>query len=570
MRRPFQTQSASWQSTTPLLLIAILGSALPLTASGGAYAQSKARIEAADPNLQGDGTMSPAARAALTRGPLPMSPAHVERKRAADQESEAAEAAGRMRRSGASPAEAGGEAAAAQAPAVVGSLSFAGQSNPNLSPSDSTGSIGPTRYIQTVNSSARIYNRSTGATIATGTLNQLAGLSSSVFTFDPQIMWDPTTSRFYYVMDAVFSSTSNKLAYGFSKTATPGSISSADWCHYTISYKSRFPDFPKLGDSRWFSIIGVNTFNSSDVFLGSDILAVSKPPSGTGCPSFSTFKFDSQTNIKDTSNQQTFTPVPANQVDTNNTGYVVALNGTLPSTSLWFYTVMRDATTGMPVFGPPQGLNVPSYDIPPAAMQPGKIKIDTSDARVTQAVQAVNPDRSGMQSFWMQHTVKHPTDPRSIVRWYEVNPAATPPVLLRSSTIGAGSAHAGTFFYNAAISPDRRKDGKTARFGDSFVITYNVSSRANNISPGIFAASSVSGAGVRFKSIKKGVGPYRDFTCTTSSEVCRWGDYSSAMPDPRPTTTGIGEVWITNQYSGVTSPSTGQANWRTWIAATKP
>jgi hypothetical protein len=143
-------------------------------------------------------------------------------------------------------------------------------------------------------------------------------------------------------------------------------------------------------------------------------------------------------------------------------------------------------------------------------------------------------------------------------------------VILRTSTIGAGSAHAGSFFYNASISPDRRKDGSVAKFGDSFVIQYNVSSRANGISPGIFAGSSVNGGALRFSTIKNAVGPYRDFTCPFAGNVCRWGDYSSAMPDPRPTTTGRGEVWITNQYSGVAKPSTGLANWRTWIAATKP
>jgi hypothetical protein len=511
--------------------------------------------------------MSPAARQALTRGPLPMSQAHVDQKRAADREYEAAVAAGRMRPSGLRPAEAGGPGAAAQAPAVVGGLSFAGLSDPNLSPSDSTGTIGTTRYIQTVNAQVGIFDRTTNATIATGTLNQLAGNGGGVSSFDPQIMWDPTTNRFYYLMDSIFSSAHHKLAFGFSKTGRPATVSSADWCQYTIDYGSTFPDFPKLGDSRYFIIFGVNTYNNSDVFLGSDILALSKPPTGTTCPDFSTFKFATKTNIKDSSNRQTFTPVPANQVDNNVAGFVVAQDGALSATKLWFYKVTRNATTGMPVFGAARGLTVPTYTIPPSATQPtfGQ-KIDTSDARPTQAVQAINPDRSGIQSFWTQHTVKHPSEPRSVVRWYEIDPAPATPVLLRTGSIGSS----GNFFFNASISPDRRKDNATVQFGDSFVINYNVSSKVNNISPGIVSASSVSGAGLTFSSIKPAVGPYRDFTCPTPADVCRWGDYSSAMPDPRPTTAGRGEVWITNQYSGVASPSTSSADWRTWIAAVQP
>lgn len=552
-------------------IVLVAGTLLLVTGNLTVQAQNRElTISAADPNLQGDGTMSPAARAALTRGPLPMSQAHVDRKRAADREYDAAAAAGRMRPSALRSAEAGGQRAATQNPAVVGALSFPGLSDPSLTPSDSTGTIGTTRYIQTVNAMVGIYNRSTQALIATGTLNQLAGNGAGVSSFDPQIMWDPTTNRFYYLMDSIVSSAHHKLAFGFSKTRSPATVSSADWCQYDIDYRASFPDFPKLGDSRFFIIFGVNTFNNSDVFLGSDIVAVSKPPAGSTCPDFSTFKIASKTNIKDSSNRQTFTPVPANQVDTNNIGYVVAQDGALPASKLWFYSVTRSAS-GNPVIGNARGLTVPVYTIPPAATQPqfGQ-KIDTSDTRPTQAVQAVNPDRAGIHSFWTQHTVKHPNEPRSIVRWYEINPAPATPVLLRSGAIGSGSANSGNFFYNASVSPDRRKDGATVQFGDSFVIQYNLSSRVNNVSPGIVAGSSVSGGSLSFSGIKTAVGPYRDFNCPSAGTTCRWGDYSSAMPDPRPTTAGRGEVWITNQYSGVTNPSTASADWRTWIAAVRP
>jgi hypothetical protein len=295
-------------------LVLVVGTLLSVISICTAQAEDRGlSIRAADPNVQGDGTMSPAARAALTRGPLPMSQAHVDLKRAANADYDAAVAAGRMRPSGLPSAEAGSQVAAPQAPAVVGGLGFAGLSDPTTSPSDSTGSIGPSRYIQTVNRKVGIFNRSTQAVIATGTLNQLAGNGAGVNSFDPQIMWDPSTNRFYYLMDSIVSSAHHKLAFGFSKTARPATVSSADWCQYTIDYKSSFPDFPKLGDSRFFIIIGVNTYSNSDAFLGSDILALSKPPAGTACPDFSTFKFATKTNIKDSSNHQTFTPVPANQ-----------------------------------------------------------------------------------------------------------------------------------------------------------------------------------------------------------------------------------------------------------------
>jgi hypothetical protein len=543
--------------------VCVLVSLLSLSLSVGvARAQGKGTIQKANPNVHGDGTMSPAAQAAMTRGRLPINDAEVAMKSAANR-------ALQDERDSAAPTQPAAPSDEFDSPAasIVGGHSFAGQSDPNSSPSDSTGTIGPFSYIQTVNRRVTIYNRNSHASIAAGTLNALAGNASSVNSFDPQIMWDPTTNRFYYVMDSVFSSTNNKLAFGFSRTANPTSLSAADWCkyHYTPADSARFPDYPKLGDSSFFIIIGVNSFQPN--FVGSDLIAISKPPAGTACPAEASFKVDTQLDLRDTLNRRVFTPVPANQVDNNPIGYVIARHGSLPANRFWFFSVRRDSTTGDPIFGTARGLAVTNYTMPPAALQPNFAQVlDTLDARHTQAVQAINPDRGTVHSFYVQHTVRHASQNRSVVRWYEINPAGSP-VLLRSGEISAGN---GNFYFNAAISPDRRKDGATVQFGDSFVIEYNQSSRVNNINPRIVAASSFSGGALSAKVIRNGVSGYRDFTCPNAGQECRWGDYSSAMPDPRPTTTGRGEVWITNQYSGVINPPTNRANWRTWIAAVRP
>ncbi|HET7679148.1 MAG TPA: hypothetical protein VFK79_03320 [Xanthobacteraceae bacterium] len=530
--------------------------------AGVAHAQGNGTIQKADPDIPGDGTMGPAAHAAMTRGRLPISDEEVAMKSAANHALQEE----MNSRAPIPPAAEPEESDSPAAPAIVGGHSFVGQSDPNSSPPDSTGTIGPVSYIQTVNRRVKIYNRHSHASMATGTLNALAGNAASVNSFDPQIMWDPTTSRFYYVMDSVFSAANNKLAFGFSRTANPTSLSTADWCkyHYTPADPARFPDYPKLGDSRFFIIIGVNSFRPG--FVGSDLIAISKPPAGTACPDETSFKIGTQLNLRDTSNRRVFTPVPANQVDDNAVGYVIARHGSLPANRFWFFTVSRNSITGEPVFGTARGLAVPSYTIPPSALQPSFAQVlDTLDTRHTQAVQAINPNRGSVHSFYVQHTVRHASQNRSIVRWYEINPAGSP-VLLRRGEIGAGNDN---FYFNAAISPDRRKDGAAVRFGDSFVIEYNQSSRVNNINPRIVAASSFNGGALSTKVIKTGRG-YRDFTCPNAGQTCRWGDYSSAMPDPRPTTTGRGEVWITNQYSSVANPSTTRANWSTWIAAVRP
>jgi hypothetical protein len=274
-------------------------------------------------------------------------------------------------------------------------------------PPDTTGAIGPTRYIQLVNTQAGIIDRTKttpGTFIAVGTLNQLAGIAASVNSFDPQVIWDPATNRFYYTMESIFSASDQRLSFGFSTTPSPNNVTT-DWCHYTLGFGPLDPDYPKLGDSQFFLIIGVNTFRPRGHFVGSDLIAISKPAAGTACPAFGTFKVGVKLNLVDSGGHQVFTPVPANQIDPSATGFVVAISRPLPSDKLWFFNVTRNSTTGFPLFGPARGVTVRTYAIPPDADQPVFTqKLHTLDARMTQAVQAIDP-RFGTFSFWTQHTV---------------------------------------------------------------------------------------------------------------------------------------------------------------------
>jgi hypothetical protein len=187
--------------------------------------------------------------------------------------------------------------------------SWEGIRDPNVGPSDSTGAVGTSRYVELVNSKFAIYNRTNNDPLVQGTLNELAGESSSAFVFDPQVIWDPTTERFYYVMDDIISATDTRLAFGFSKDSTPESGGDADWCKYTIPFGTRFPDYPKLGDTQNRLLIGVNSFDSvTDAYLGSDLIALPKPPSGTTCPA--TLTPDVQPNLKNEDGTGAFTPRP--------------------------------------------------------------------------------------------------------------------------------------------------------------------------------------------------------------------------------------------------------------------
>lgn len=533
-------------------------------------AGEKAAVQLANPNEKGDATGRDLAEKLRRRGPLPFSKADVEAKAAADRAHAQAKEAGQLPPTSPSTEAPRGAAASPKVPTVT--TNFAGQSgteNPafiggSTTPPDTTGAIGPDRYVQTVNSIVAIYTR-TGTKLSQGSLNQLANVDPSVNAFDPQIIWDAQKKRFFYVMDAIFTGTDSRLAFGFSKTGSPSNVTT-DWCRYTLKFGTRFPDYPKVGDSAYFLLVGVNSFDlQTDAFLGSDIVAFEKPPAGTACPT-KPIAFIKR-NLKDASGNVTFTPVPSNQIDSSsasplNKGYVVARNGALPSDKLWFYKVSpsfnSEGTLDGALVSSPKGLTVGTYGVPANATQPGTtITLDTLDARPTQAMQAINPQH-GKFSFWVQHTIA--SGSFSGVRYYEVDPTpSTGPVLLRpENTITL----ANTFVFNGAISSDRQRNGTTKQFGNSFVVQYNVSSSA--VFPSIQVSSSVNGGALTGPTpVVTGTAFYRDFACPNAGNVCRWGDYSGAAPDPLPAPGSTGSVWGTNQYS--TGGSASSAPWVTQI-----
>src|SRR6266566_3022345 len=299
-------------------------------------------------------------------------------------------------------------ARAVLAPGVV--RNWAGQRDTTDAPSDSTGAIGTIRYIELVNAKAAIYSRTSNTPTAAGALLQLTGCATAGCTdnvFDPQVIWDPGTNRFFYAADDIVSSTQNLLDIGFSTTATP-TLSASSWCRYSLNFGSNFPDYPKLGDTKDFQLIGVNEFSGSS-FAGSHIAWLSKPPSGTACPAPSTFKAGVSGTLKNANGTAAFTPVPANQTDTSSTGWAVARPASIPSGGATFLTLFKvtKSATGTATI-PTTGISVPvtAYKVPASAPQPGtSFKLDTLDTRPTQAVSAIDPAPGSVTALWTQHTV---------------------------------------------------------------------------------------------------------------------------------------------------------------------
>lgn len=455
-------------------------------------------------------------------------------------------------------------ATAALAPAIV--RQWAGQRDATVAPSDSTGAIGTTRYVELVNAKAAIYSRTSNIPTASGTLLQLTGCATSPCTdnvFDPQVIWDPGTSRFFYAADDIVSSTENLLDIGFSTTATP-TLSASSWCRYSMNFGSTFPDYPKLGDTKDFELIGVNEFSGVS-FTGSHIAWLTKPPPGPTCPAATTFMAGVTGALKNANGTAAFTPVPANQTDTSSTGWAVARPASIPpggATFLTMFKVTRSSTgtATIPVTG--TAVPVSAFKVPASASQPGTTDLlDTLDARNTQAVSAVDPLHGGVTALWTQHTVFGGAG--SQVRWYEINPATH--TLIQHGTLTSSSS----FTFDAAISPDRRVNGTARQYGGDMMI--NVVRSSPTALPAIQAASKIGSNPVSaLTQIAASAAADTGFDCISSGGLCRWGDYAAATPDPAaPTTAATGQVWGSSMLAA-SGGSISSSGWTTRNFAIRP
>ena len=453
------------------------------------------------------------------------------------------------------------------------SPSFAGTYQTGVTPPDTTGAIGPDRYIETINVKYTIFSRS-GTAINSGTLSQLTGIPGGIFGYslsDPQMMWDAKTGRFYYsaVYYDLFLS-ANGLAVGWSKTATPSS--SSDWCQYAIDFGSDLPDYPKLGDSSDFLIYGYNLFtNGASTYAGSSFVTLNKPTAGSTCPATSGFTVYGSGVLHNADGSGAATPVPANLVDdANGAGYVVA-NADLtdltahPSgadfASLYKVTTNGADANGIPVpsMTGPTNIQVPAYSMPANAPEKDtSYLLDTLDGRFEAAVAANDPSHGNNIALWTAHAVFGGAGTEE--RWYEFDPNAGSVLQTDKATSSS------LFIWNGAISPDRANNGATAAFGDSMAMSVSASSATTY--PSIqFISKRGSAAQSALTPLVQANGANIDSSCSSTSP-CRWGDYSGASPEPSATGL-VGKIWLANQYN-VGGGTASDTDWRTWLFGVTP
>jgi Repeat of unknown function (DUF346) len=451
----------------------------------------------------------------------------------------------------------------------------------NVTPSDSTGAIGPNHYIEAINSQLGLFNRNLNQ-LATADLGAFIGLTPGNFPTDPQIEWDQQGARWLYA--ALEFTTIGTLAttvdFGWSKSADPSALTlnNIDWCNFHISTGALIHDFPRLGHDANFVLIGTNVFDAtSGAFQTAAVFAIVKPPAGDStCTLPSAFQFGTAAAplLYPGTNTRLFTPVPANVADSSSTAYIVSINP-ISTSSIGLLHVSPAGTspcTTTPCLVGDGNVSINAWPAPPTTgvgdwtiAQPGTANtLDALDGRLTQAVQVADPMASGAAAIWTQHTsgVSSSPDAGTVVTWYELLPGLC----------GAGTCQAAAkrqegvvsdsslSVFNAAISPDSR--------GRNAVINFNTGSGTSLVSiaaQGRLESDPLNTMTGTF-TLGSSVVTDSDFTCVAPfGPPCRWGDYPGASPDPVATDA----VWGTNMLNGGVRPG-GAPSWVTRNFAIRP
>lgn len=450
----------------------------------------------------------------------------------------------------------------------IAGASWAGLSDPSVSPPDPNGAIGPSSYVEIINDKIGIYKR-TGVLVQAATLGTLTADAGNLS--DPMVLWDAHTQRFYY---NVWNFNTNNMDWGFSKSSSPTSVPTS-FCHYSTSFgytTSDIPDYPKLGQSDGFLMIGINHYANVNPppqhADRSDLLWIDKPqgtvPIAT-CPPAASFLHGLFKNLRNQDGTQAWTPVPAIQDDPSPSGWVLTSSDIeCPDicgrgTKLTVHTLLPSAANPkIPTFTTTgHSITVPAFS-PPATKVPqlGSINtLDPLDGRLEHAVAAVDP-KLKKEVIWTGHNVNSAGN-RTEFRWYEILPAPLiTPTLVSSGVVKSPSL----YVFNGALAPDRTVNPSGAAHGDSIVIGFTTSS--STTLPSDQMVSKV-GAGPLspFVLVHKSLTPDNDFTCVApNGPPCRWGDYGGATSDPAQSLTAAhGEVWLTNE--AVTNTLNTSWNW---------
>jgi hypothetical protein len=407
-------------------------------------------------------------------------------------------------------------------------------------PPDTHGDVGPTHYIQAVNTSIGIFDKATGTRLAAFTFNSFFAANGStacgsINQGDPVVLYDQISGR-WIITDFGFASVNSGPYYeciAVSKTADP--VSGGWWLYSVVADSTNLNDYPKLGVWSDGIYMSANMFKRGRTYAGAKVWALNRDDLISGAPLRS---------VAFTLGTAYFSLLPSDLKGSlppaGTPNYFMSDWGSTTSMKLWKFSV-NWTTPSSSTFTGPTSFAVASFT-KPSSRVPQKSSTETLDTlgdRLMTDLQYRNV--GGTESLWVSRTVVSGTS--TGVRWMEVRNMSGTPSVYQQGTYAPDA----NYRWMPSLAVDK--------FGN-MAIGYSVSS--STMFPAIRYAGRL--AGDALGTLGQTENTLINGTGSQSGGYNRWGDYASMSVDPNDDCT----FWFTTEYYETVSN-----NWQTRIGSFK-
>ena len=429
-------------------------------------------------------------------------------------------------------------------------------------PPDTNGDVGPTYYIQAVNTSVGIFAKSTGARVAAFTFNQLFGQAPTGTPCDasnqgdPVALYDPIGDR-WIVTDFAWSNYSSGPMYQCMAVSKTNDPVNGGWYFYAWQTETGgiLPDYPKLGvwpdgiymSANDFATTGSGQYQHAQVWVFER--AAMESGATARSVSFNLAKTVGGTTVFSLlpSNARVVTGLPPSGAP----NYFASIYGSYAA-RIWKFHVDWSNTANSTFTGP-TNVGVATFNVGPSNVpENGGNNIDTLSYRLMMQNQYTN--LGGAESLWLTHTVGNGGSPNvAQVRWYQLS--------VTGGTIASSPTQQSTW---APDSRNRFMPSLAVDKNGDMAVGYSVSDAS--MYPSIRYAGRLAGDPANTltqseASLIEGTG---NQCCSFSNGQTntRWGDYSAMTIDPNGCT-----FWYTNEYYDTLPSTLSQDNWKTRIGS---
>ena len=404
-------------------------------------------------------------------------------------------------------------------------------------PPDPVGDVGPTYYIQAINSSIGIYNKS-GGQVAAFTFNtfmsqgHFGNLCDTNNFGDPVVLYDTFEDR-WVITDFAFQldGSSNVVnppgafqCFAVSKTGDPVS---GGWNFYSIHVANGLGDYPKFGIWPDGLYMSVNLFGypAGAAFQNPRVFALNKAQMYAGSPTVQVVTFDAPASdfavLPSNARLQTGTPPPGTP------NYFVSTWQFTNALGVYKFHVDWTRIANSTFTGPDSPLAATSWPNASVANAPslGGNSLDVIQIRAMMQIQYTN--FGGTESLWATHTVRRGTRPVSRLRagTRSTSPAAPWPPTCRRPRPGIRTARTSS----TASCPAWRSTAPGTWLSATAPRAARPSRRMKYA--GRLAADPVNTFSQTEQLLFQGTGT-QSGNCGSSSCI-RWGDYTAHDARPR-------------------------------------